>query len=381
MATSVPKRADKFPLFVHKGRGYWCKTVLGKHFYFGKVADDPQGKKALAEWLRVKDWRLAGLEPPAGEDDLISLKYLCNVYMESREAKRDAGDIAPRTYQENHAVCKLILEVLPGTLDAKLLRPEHFAKLAKEISSRQKSPGTRAKVIGLVRSVFKFAFENDYLEKPVKYGDVFSMPPAKARRVHRNAKGDQSFTPEQVRSLLEHASLNGRAMILLGIQCGMGNTELAELKRDEICGHWLLSARAKTAVMRRVPLWKETLEAIQQSISNGPADGEYVFYKADGRTYHDDARTGWRITNTYEYVAKKAGVEGHSFYDLRRTFSTVAQNMQPSDIDAVESIMGHADDENDMKARYRQNISDERLEAVVKHVRKWLGKLPKGGAK
>ncbi len=49
------------------------KRVLCKQHYFGKVADDPQGKRALAEWMRVKDYLLAGLEPPPDcDEDLIT---------------------------------------------------------------------------------------------------------------------------------------------------------------------------------------------------------------------------------------------------------------------------------------------------------------------
>lgn len=378
---SVPKRVDKFPLFVHKGRGYWCKTVLGKHFYFGKVADDPDGKAALTEWLRVKDYRLAGLEPPAPDSEVIGVKYLCNQFMAFKEAQLNGGNIEPITYNEQHGVCKMVLECIPGVIPVTALAPAHFTAVLNEINRRKKSPQTRGKTIGLVKSIFKFGYENGILDRPANFGVGFAKPPAKVMRAHRNAKGDQSFTPECFRKLYEHATLNGRAMMLLGLQAGFGNLELVELKRADIKDGFLVSPRAKTATMRRVPLWPETLVAIQQAIAAGPKDGELVFYKANGDSYRDSARTGWRITNVYSYIAKKAGVVGHSFYDLRRTFSTVAQNMQPLDLAAVESIMGHATGESDMTARYRQNIDDARLRAVTDHVRKWLGKLPKGGAK
>lgn len=386
MSPSVPKRADKLPVFKHKGRGLWCKTVLGKHRYFGRVADDPTGKLAVRRWLFQKDWLLAGLEPPPFDENgeshagPVTVRDICNLYIESRELLLESGSIAQRTYDENFSVCKLIQECIAPRTPAKLVCPKHFENLLREINTRNKSPGVRGKLIGLVRSVFKHAYDRKQIDSPVDFG-VFKKPPAKAMRMHRNKKGDQSFSPKEIRQLLDHATLNGRAMILLGLQAGMGNTELAELKRSEIRGEWLVSARAKTAIVRRVPLWPETIEAIKASIAAGPKDGELVFYKADGETYQDKQRTGWRVTNLYAYVAKKAGVTGHSFYDLRRTFSTVAQNMVPGDVDAVEAIMGHADEEDDMAALYRQKISDERLLAVVRHVRKWVGKLPKGGAK
>jgi hypothetical protein len=41
---------------------------------------------------------------------------------------------------------------------------------------------------------------------------------------------------------------------------------------------------------------------------------------------------------------------------------------------AVDAIMGHSRD--DMASVYRERISDDRLRAVVEHVRKWLLKKP-----
>jgi hypothetical protein len=40
--------------------GCWCKKVRGEQHYFGTVANDPKGKAALEEWLRVKDDLTAG---------------------------------------------------------------------------------------------------------------------------------------------------------------------------------------------------------------------------------------------------------------------------------------------------------------------------------
>ena len=39
---------------------------------------------------------------------------------------------------------------------------------------------------------------------------------------------------------------------------------------------------------------------------------------------------------------------------------------------AVDLVMGHTPHANDMAARYRQRVSDDRLEAVAEHVREWL---------
>ncbi len=378
MKTSVPKKADRFPLFVHKGRGYWCKTVLGKHRYFGKVADDPQGKAALKLWLRQKDYLLAGLEPPAGEEDAISVKFVCNKFMEAKEARLRAGDLSPKTFVELKEVCAFFMSIVPGGVEAKSLVPQHFEKVLVAIQERYKSPGSRGKRVGIIRSVFKYGYENRLIERPTHFGSEFKKPTAKAYREHKNSIGDRSLSNVEVRELLSMATVQETAMILLGLQAGFGNTELSELPKSAIKGDWLEFARAKTAINRRVPLWKETKQALTKVIASTPSDYPLVFSNDIGRKISDHRYVSYMFSR----LAKNAGVKNHVFYDLRRTLQTIAENQaEQYDLAAIRSIMGHADAANDMSSEYRQNISDDRLLAVTNAVRKWLGKIPKAGAK
>ena len=59
---------------------------------------------------------------------------------------------------------------------------------------------------------------------------------------------------------------------------------------------------------------------------------------------------------------------GHTFYALRHTFETIGGESR--DQVAVDAIMGHSRD--DMASVYRERIGDDRLRAVVEHVRQWL---------
>lgn len=59
---------------------------------------------------------------------------------------------------------------------------------------------------------------------------------------------------------------------------------------------------------------------------------------------------------------------GLAFYGLRHTFETIGGEAR--DQAALDALMGHSDDS--MAGIYRERISDERLRAVVDHVRGWL---------
>lgn len=66
--SAKPSRPKDFPLSIHKGTGRWCKKVCGRVVYFGKVADDPKGERAVNRWLDQKDDLRAGRTPRAKDD-------------------------------------------------------------------------------------------------------------------------------------------------------------------------------------------------------------------------------------------------------------------------------------------------------------------------
>jgi integrase len=75
------------------------------------------------------------------------------------------------------------------------------------------------------------------------------------------------------------------------------------------------------------------------------------------------------ISKEMAKLLKKLNINGRrNFYALRHTVETIGGGCR--DQVAVDAIMGHARD--DMASAYRERIEDERLQAVVDHVRKWL---------
>ena len=91
--TAVAGKAGKprpdFPLFVHS-RGFWAKKVRGTTKYFGKVADDPEGKVALELWLDRKEDLLAGRTPRAPGDGL-TVRDLCNRFLSVKSGEEAAA--------------------------------------------------------------------------------------------------------------------------------------------------------------------------------------------------------------------------------------------------------------------------------------------------
>ena len=76
------------------------------------------------------------------------------------------------------------------------------------------------------------------------------------------------------------------------------------------------------------------------------------------------------VSDAFSKLLKKHGLKlpGLGFYALRHGFETIAGGCK--DQVATSAIMGHVD--SSMAENYRERIDDDRLLAVVGHVRKWL---------
>jgi hypothetical protein len=93
-----------FPLFAHATRG-WDKKIRGKMHYFGPW-DDPDG--ALKKYLKEKDALHAGRNPrrvSAG----VTVKDLCNVFLNAKQALVDSGELTLRSWRDYKAAADLIV--------------------------------------------------------------------------------------------------------------------------------------------------------------------------------------------------------------------------------------------------------------------------------
>lgn len=368
-------RSQDFPLWKHPS-GRWCHKVKKRFWYFGRVSEDPEGKAALDLWLYQKDDILTGRRPrKPGEPERRAIGDLCNRFLAHKTTLLNAGELSPRTFQRYHGTCADIVRTLGKHTAVDDLRPEDFGRLRTALSAKW-GPVGLGNEIQTCRSVFKFGYETGLVDKPPRYGPEFKKPSASVLRKQRATKGDRTFVPGDILALLEHAGPNMKAMVLLGIQAGLGNTDLALLPAAAVnlTTGWLDYPQPKTGVPRRIPLWPETIEAIEAAVAarrdpKDESESGLLFIGPRGESYVGNHR-GYRIGQEFDRVADKGDVRGKTFYDLRRTFQAVAEGAK--DLSAVQSIMGQAASSSDMSAIYRRHVDDDRLRAVVDHVHRWL---------
>jgi len=366
------KPTPDFPLFAHAA-GVWAKKIRGKLHYFGPW-DDPEA--ALAKYNAEKDALHAGKKPRETSAGAATIKDVVNGFLNARLAALNAGELSPHTFRKYRATADEVVAHFGRSRLASDLDAGDFAALRKRIAAKW-GPLALADRIQVIRSIFKHAFEAGLLAVPVRFGPDFKKPTKRAIRLHKASHGPKLFTADEIRRMINAAGVQLRAMILLGIGAGFGNTDAGRLPLSalDLDSGWLDYPRPKTGVARRCPLWPETVAAIRAvlAVRKQPKDetvsGLVFINKVGGswaKTTGDDP-----VGRATAVLLRKLGINGRhrlGFAVLRHTFRTVADAVK--DQVAVDHIMGHCD--GHISSHYRETISDARLRAVADHVRGWL---------
>jgi integrase len=407
-AADRPKKPyPDFPLTPHPS-GAWQKKIRGKIHYFGKWARRVNGKlvriegdgwkEALEEYKTVADDLHAGRTPRVKADGL-TVADLCNRFLTAKLHQREAGEISARMFDEYKATTDRLVSTFGKTRLVDDLAADDFEAL-RDGMAKQWGPVRLGNEIQKVRTVFKYGFEAGVIERPVRYGPQFKKPSAGVLRRHRAKSGERMLEAAEVRRMLD--ALAGtqvesgrtdeetgesetvtvqpnpalRAMVLLGVNCGLGNHDCALLPLSalDLDGGGLSFPRPKTGIPRRCPLWPETVAALREAIAARPEPRQeeaagLVFVTTRGRPWLSRGIANPVSVATRDLM-KRVGIpdDGIGFSTLRHVFRTVADAAR--DPVAIDLIMGHTDPS--MGGHYRERVEDARLKAVAEHVRAWL---------
>lgn len=386
VAIRPEKPTSDFPLFPH-ANGCWAKKIAGKLHFFGSwKTGTPEA--ALEEFRRQRGRRttpVVGVVPQSGKtssDAGATVADAVNTFLNAKRKLVEVGELSERTFFDYKATGLQLANHFGRDRELINLRPEDFDGL-RVFLSKGRGPVALGNEVAKTRIILNSAFSRDLIEKPIKYGPDFNKPSRKTLRAAREKKGERMFQADQIRQLLGIASVQLRAMILLGINAGLGNHDvgLLPIAAANLKTAWLNYPRVKTAIKRNVPLWPETVRAIQDAIAirpkpKDPGDAGLMFLTRTGRRWiHVNSQTGTWVDSIIMELRKLLITldlkrPGLSFYALRHTFETIGGDSR--DQIAVDAIMGHAADSGDMSATYREKIFEDRLHGVVDHVRKWL---------
>jgi integrase len=382
---AAAKPHPDFPLFPHATHR-WAKKIHQKLHYFGPTAGDPKGQAALERWLEQKDDLLAGRTPRAKADGL-TVANLCNHFLTAKRHLTQTGEISTRTFADYYTVAQNVVKAFGKDRLVIDLAADDFDRLRRQVA-RTNGPTGIGNQVRRVRTIFRYGHEAGLIDRPVRFGPTFKQPGRKVMRLERVKRGTKMLEAADIRRILDAAPMPLKAMVLLGVNCGMGNSDIRALPLSalDLDKGWLDFPRPKTGIPRHCPLWPETVAALRDAISSRPkpkqpqAEGLVFVTKyggewgsrpklaADGEkqrgTFHDPVCGEFRKL----LVRLELHRPGLGFYSLRHVTETIGGDSR--DQVAVDAIMGHARD--DMASAYRERIDDARLVAVTEHVRRWL---------
>jgi integrase len=359
-------RSDKFPLTLHP-TGQYCKKIRGKIYYFGT-----DKKEALRNYLDQATF-LHGQEISLQEsaDGNMTLKQLYDMYLKYQHTKLMANNLSVRHYNDQKDSLNKLMDFLGENSQIKNISTLSLQNYKRTIQKHYCSVCRLNLNLSIMKAMFHWARKNDIL-KNIPNIDAVS----RGKIIHKN---NFTFDPAQIHKLIVYADKKMRAMILLGLNCGFGCTDCAYLKwtdLDLVNGRVKL-IRGKTGIFRDLPLWPETIRAIEKI----PRKGSLVFYTNRGNPFMQSVvKTDINgnekyininiVTTKFSRLVKSIGLnvpKGTGFYALRRTAATVAA--RSGDPFAVQRLLGHAD--LTMASRYVQDVSAQ-TDKVIENSRKFI---------
>lgn len=373
------KKHPECPLSYHTSSGRWYKTLRQRRHYFGT---DPEAamRRYVAEWPYIE----RGVPLPTdSEVSGVTLSGLLNLWLADRQLDVDADKLKLATWRQYREVAEFIVGRLGRLTPVKALRPADFATLHRAMVRKWgASPSVLSRVVTVARMPFKWGWESEVIHDAVRMGPRFKIASKADKREKRHQRGRQTFTAAEVRKMLDAASVELRAAILLGINGGYSQREVAEIEcmSVDLDTGWIDHLRAKTRQPRRVPLWTETIAAINALPGNEPKPEAVglLFVTRNGLKYvreyvnENDNLIRCDVFGTaFNRVRRGLGInlDHAGFGKLRATHRTVAD--AAGDANASRLIMGHSLGEG-VEEAYIRTIEDDRLRTVTDHVHSWL---------
>ena len=139
----------------------------------------------------------------------LTLIDLVNRFLTAKERAVTTGEIRRRTFEDYDVSCRKLLEHFGRDRLVNDLAPDDFAELKEELA-KTVSLVRLGNEIQRIKTIFKFAYEQDLIKRPVKYGATFNKPNRKTLRRDCRNKPQKFYESDELRTLIETAGARDR---------------------------------------------------------------------------------------------------------------------------------------------------------------------------
>lgn len=311
--------------------------------------------------------------------DKLSLLQLVTLFLEYLQGRVKTEELTARRLTDYRRVLTELLQAFGSDARISTLTQADFQKLRLALAENCKLHRLSEK-IKIINKLFSWGVDAEYLTVAPKTKKWLALPERLAVAREKDHK-EHCFSAEEIQRILLAAQdtiypRQWRALILTALNCAFGSRDLADLTFDDIdFEKGIISLqRGKTGAGRRCVIWKATSDALKDYLENERPKTDFfsnnIFLTSDGTLWNYDTERS-RVDSlglAFRRMMKTMKIAETSFYSLRRTFRTVAD--ETGDVPAINLIMGHTD--YSMGGVYRQYIKNERLEKIAAHVWEWL---------
>ena len=157
----------------------------------------------MEQWAEQKDDLLTGRTPRSGGDG-VDIKNLVNRFLPFKQDLLANDEFVPRTFVSYKKTCERLVDFFSRDRRVDDLSANDFRKLRAAIAETC-GPAALSNEITVVRMMFKFAFDEHLIERPVRYGQSFAKPSKKTLRKNQAANGMRMFEANGIRLILDNA--------------------------------------------------------------------------------------------------------------------------------------------------------------------------------
>lgn len=123
-------------------------------------------------FLHQQDDHYAGRSPRTQDNSRATLRDVLNHFLTSKQQQIENDELSYRSFADYERTCRRLIEQFSKNRIVEELRPLDFKELRAEIS-KTRGHVALGNEIQRVRTIFKYAYEAELIDKPVRFGPDF----------------------------------------------------------------------------------------------------------------------------------------------------------------------------------------------------------------
>jgi integrase len=310
----------------------------------------------------------------------VTIAHYVEVYVSQKLNEAQAGDLSVgRTYK-----LKLHLQDFcdwtGGSTDVNditgTMLIEYKQRLLEQVAKGAWSRATAKDRLGTVRAFVRWLWRTEAIKSLPRVLD----PKAKELTIKKTRRRPVKFANEELATLFREASTRTKLYMLLMLNCGMTQKDIADLDAAEV--DWeagrIIRKRSKTESHDNVPevnylLWPETRVLLARE-SSGNGAGRVLVNRDGGSLWIERYEAGKyqktdNIKNAFDRLRKKTGID-KSLISLKKTSSSRLRSSEK--YNSVRGLfLGHAD--GNITDEHYADVPESLLDRAIEWLRLDLG--------